>query len=259
MNLIEKDIQIAIDICNETPFKLKEEYKYKYYKIESPVPFNLVDDINIDYNIIRKNLNNEINIPLYISVGISNNSFCNNLFILNNNLDKIKNKYSEIIFIFSDSKDAHRLFIKKSKEINPSVTDLFIINDIMKDIMAVHYDKIIRKINKDSGYNNEIDYLGVSFSGGIGIFLSQINKIKIRNLILCAPGCLEGLKNVNKDQNIILGWCIQDTKVSYKTEGLRFISELKEFKNKIIILTDLGNITNDDLTHRLQDGIFDLL
>ena len=257
MNLIEKDIQLAIDICNDTPFKLNEEYKYKYYKIEPS--FNLMDDIKINYNIIRKKLDNEINIPLYISVGISNNSFCNNLFILNNNLDKIKNKYSEIIFIFSDSTESHRLFIKKNKELYPSVTNLFIINDSMKEIMSGHYDKIIRKINKEAGYDNEIDYLGVSFSGGIGIFLSQNNNIKIRNLILCAPACFEGLKKVNKYQNIILGWCIQDTKVSYKTDGLRFISELTEFKNKIIILTDLGNITDDNLTHRLQDSIFDVL
>ena len=257
INLKDSDIKIVIDICNQTPFKLNEELKYKFYNIDPS--FDLIDDIKINYSIIRKKLNNDSNIPLYFSVGLSNKSFCNNLLIKNNNLDKIKKKYSEIIFfLFNDGTEIHRLFVKKNKEMLPLITDEYIINDIMKKIIASHYNKIIKRINDELKYN-EIDFIGVSFSGGIGVFLSQMNTININTLILIAPAINEGFKKINKNQNIILGWCIQDIKVPYKTIGIKLIKELQDFNNKIIVLTDLGNETNDDVTHKIQDGIFDII
>ena len=256
INFKDDDIREIIDICNKTPFKLNDDNKYKYYHIEPS--FSLTPDINISYKIIRKKLNEKSNIPLYVSVGFSNNSFCNNLLILNNNIDKIKDKYKEIIFIkHEDGPESHRLFVKFMKDMKPD-THVYVINDVMKYEMAKHYDKIIRKINEESKYD-EIDYLGVSLSGGTGVFLSQMDTIRIRKLILMAPGIYEGFVNIPKDQTIILGWCIQDIKVPFKTDGLKLIEQLKEFNNKIIILTDLDNETNDDITHRLQNSIFDIL
>ena len=105
-----------------------------------------------------------------------------------------------------------------------------------------------------------IDVLGVSFGGGVLVFLTQIKNIKVRKLMLMAPAIFEGFKNLSTKQNIILGWCIQDTKVLYETHGKRLINDLKNFSNKTIVLTDLGkDESNEDITHRLQNGLFDII
>ena len=62
------------------------------------------------------------------------------------------------------------------------------------------------------------------------------------------PG-IQNFGNLKLKQNIIFGWCIQDNKVPFKIN----------WRNKIIILTDLGQENNDNITHRLQDNIFDIL
>jgi hypothetical protein len=263
--LPKENLNDILEICNSTPFKLDDNLKYKHLKIEPS--FKLNDEILLNYQIVRKKLNNDSNIPLIVTVGISHNSFCNNLKILNNNIHKIENKYSEIIFFLYEKKikQQHEQFLKIMKE-NKDMKkyngekQIFVINDIMKKIIATHYDKIIRKIISDASYN-EIDLLGVSFGGGVSVFLSQMKTINIRQLILVAPAILEGFKNLHLEQNIILGWCIQDNnKVPFKTDGKRLIQEIKKFNNKIILLTDLGkDEDNDDITHRLQDGIFDII
>ena len=76
-----------------------------------------------------------------------------------------------------------------------------------------------------------------------------------------APAIFEGFKNISKKQKIILGWCIQDDKVSYKLIGKNLIHELyNNFLNKTIVLTDLDNDNlHEDVTHRLQNGIFDVI
>jgi pimeloyl-ACP methyl ester carboxylesterase len=129
---------------------------------------------------------------------------------------------------------------------------------MMKKIMATHLDKIIRKTNKDSGYK-EIDLLGVSFGGGVATFISQLNSIKIKKLILFAPGITEGLTNISKKQYVILGWCIQDKKVPYDTIGKKFIKQLELYPKKLIILVDIQEESNDAITHRIQNGLFDVL
>jgi hypothetical protein len=263
--LIELDIKNIIDICNNTPYKLDDNLKYVYYKIKPN--FKLQDNIKLEYHIIKKKLNINSNIPLYVIVGLSNNSLCNNLLVLNNNIDKIKDIYSEIIFLIFDKniKNKHKEFIKineNNDEFN-NYTDKEdkhnAINDKMKSIIAKHHSKIIKNINKISNYKY-IDVLGVSFGGGVLVFLSQNKSIKVRKLILMAPAIFEGFKNLSKKQNIILGWCIQDTKILYDTHGKRLINDLKDFSNKTIILTDLGqNEPNEDITHRLQNGLFDVV
>jgi hypothetical protein len=263
-SISEDNITKIIDICNKTPYKLREELKYTHYKIEPE--FKLLDNIIIQYQVIRKKLNPKSNIPLYVTVGLSYNSFCNNLIILNNNIDKIKDKYSEIIFFVSNIKDQYKDFIntmKTNDKFEKYYSDedkTYAITDVMKEIVATHYDKIIRKMNKDLNYD-EIDVLGVSFGGGVFVSLAELNSIKIKNLILMAPGIgiFKGFEDVSLDQNIILGWCIQDNKVSYKKIGTKLIKELHRFHNKIVVLTDLGGEDNEDITHRLQDGIFDAI
>jgi len=254
----EDDINEIIKKCNETSFKLNtldNNFMYKLYKIK---PYFKLFDIEIKYKIIRKKFNNNSNIPLIVSVGVSNESLCNNLIILDSNINKINNKYSEIIFIFiEDGKNVHESYVKKYKEENSNENNLFVINDIMKKEIANHYDKIIRKINEDYNYNY-VDYLGVSFSGGVGCFLVQINN-KINNLILMAPAIYEGFTNINKNQSIILCWCIQDKIVEYEKDGKRLINEIKEFNNKIILLIDLDKETNNRTTHRLQHNLFDII
>ena len=173
---------------------------------------------------------------------------------------------SLIFFLYDEKiKDDHKQFIKimqnddKFKHYSNDLEQLYVINDVMKQILATHVDKIIRKINIDSSYN-EIDLIGISVSGGISTFLAQMKTIQIRQLILMAPGILEGLKNIPINQNIILCWCIQDTKVPYNIEGKRLINDIKSFNNKTIVLIDLGSDTlDDDITHRLQDGVFDII
>jgi hypothetical protein len=250
------------EICNSTLFKLDNDNKYKYFKIEPA--FKLSDEISLTYQIIRKNLNSDSKIPLIITVGVSYDSFCNNLKILNNNIHKIKEKYSEIIFIFYEEKikEKHKNYIKTMKEKEDikkydEEQQMYVINDLMREIIATHYDKIIRKIIDESSYTG-IDLLGVSFGGGVCLFLTQMGTINIEQLILVAPG-IQNFGNIKLEQNIILGWCIQDNKVPFKRNGKKLIQEIKKFDNKIIILTDLGQEDNDDITHRLQDNIFDIL
>jgi hypothetical protein len=264
--LINKEIKDIIDICNNTPYKLDESLEYKYYIINSK--FYLDKDFNIKYQIIRKKLNSNSKIPLYILVGISNNSLCNNLSILNNNIDKIKHKYNEIIFILYDQNikkiyEKYFEYIKNNEEFN-NYTDntekLYAVNDKIKFNIASHCYKIIKKINKNENYNN-IDLLGVSFGGGVCVFLSHYKNLKINNLILVAPAIFEGFKNISKKQKITLGWCIQDEKVSYKLIGKKLIYELyTNFLNKTVVLTDLDNDNlNEDITHRLQNQLFDVI
>jgi hypothetical protein len=172
--------------------------------------------------------------------------------------------FCEIIFFINDLKQQHIEFtnlMKNDKDLQnySSEEQIYLINDKMKKILASHYDKIIRKIIQDSKYD-QIDLLGVSFGGGVFTFLAQMETIKIRQLILQAPAIFEGFRNVPISQKIILSWCIQDTKVPYKKDGKRLMKELDNFESKIIILTDLNdNNLDDDVTHRLQNGIFDVL
>jgi len=263
--LVELDIKNIIDICNNTPYKLDHELKYSYYKIKPT--FKLQDNIKLEYFIIRKKLNNNSNIPLYVIVGLSNNSLCNNLLVLNNNIDKIKDIYSEIIFLIFDKniKNKHTDFIKlyenndDFKKYDNKEDKHNAINDKLKSIIAQHCSKFIKNINKASNYKY-IDVLGVSFGGGVLVFLTQIKNIKVRKLILMAPAIFEGFNKLLTKQNIILGWCIQDTKVLYETHGKRLINDLKKFSNKTIVLTDLGkDESNEDITHRLQNVLFDII
>ena len=250
------------DICEKTPYKLLNDLGFEHFNIEQN--FVLLENIHIKYNFIRKKLNSKSKIPLFITVGISYNSFCNNLSVINNNIDKIQELYCEIIFFINDLKQQHIEFtnlMKNDKDLQnySSEEQIYLINDKMKKILASHYDKIIRKIIQDSKYD-QIDLLGVSFGGGVFTFLAQMETIKIRQLILQAPAIFEGFRNVPISQKIILSWCIQDTKVPYKKDGKRLMKELDNFESKIIILTDLNdNNLDDDVTHRLQNGIFDVL
>lgn len=120
------------------------------------------------YQIICKKLNSDSKILLIIIVGVSYDSFCNNLKILNNNIHKIKKKYSEIIFFLYEEKikEKHKKYINTMKEKEEmkkysEEQQMYVINDLMREIIASHYDKIIRRIIDESSYTG-IDLLGVS-------------------------------------------------------------------------------------------------
>ena len=53
---------------------------------------------------------------------------------------------------------------------------MYVINDLMREIIASHYDKIIRKIIDELSYTG-IDLLEVSFGGWVSVFLTQIGTI----------------------------------------------------------------------------------
>jgi hypothetical protein len=285
LSLVKKiNLDEIIRICDETPYKFIENSGYQHFKICNLFKFFEDNDL-INYQFIRKKLKNKLKIPLYIIVGISNNSFANNLKILNNNIDKIEEKYSEVFLFLYDEVNLKRLEKKYLQEFseNKEFTIYddeklkeFAIKDKFKKKIAEHLKIIIDYLNNFLNYNSipnrimrnyinneHFDLIGVSVSGGIAVFLSQLSfeSSKLNNLILMAPGIFEGFKGISIDQKIILGWCIQDSKkVPYKTEGKKLIKELLKFKEKILILTDLGRTEpNDDITHRLQDGIFDYL
>ena len=103
---------------------------------------------------------------------------------------------------------------------------MYLINDLMREIIASHYDKIIRKIMDESSYTG-IDLLGVSFGGGVSVFLTQMGTINVEQLILMAPG-IQNFGNIKLKQNIILGWCIQDNKLPFKINGKKLIEEIKK-------------------------------
>jgi hypothetical protein len=248
---------------------LISEYNWVYYNNFIKLD-NILKEI-IDNTIIyyRLKLSNEKKIPLYIMVGVSNTSFLNNLKIIENNIDKIKEFYSEIIFFnFNDEIETfYQKTINKKESVNINFSNIkdedwnknnFLVNDYIKKLLASHYNEIINLINVTNQYQ-QFDIIGVSFGGGVTKFISQINS-NIRNLILMAPGIFEGLKNIPKNINIILGWCIQDTKIPYNDIGLKLIKELEDnFQNYKIVLTDLDNSTNTLITHRLQNEIFEVL
>jgi len=257
--IITSNIKDVIDKCNTTPYSMTNTDKYFNYRIEPSFPL-LDTGLTYQYYLLKRELNPSKSIPLVISVGISTNSLCNNLVILNNNIDKIKDKYSEIIFIYSDGKKIEKEFKEILKSKNDSLT-IFEMGDIMKKEMASHYDKIIRSIMIEKSYE-QIDYLGVSFSGGIGIFLKQL-VLPIRQLILVAPAITEGFKNIlgEETSKIILVWSKQDKKVPFDPTGLEFEEELTSYSNKEIVFIDTKYDETDklidDKTHRLQDELFD--
>ena len=258
LNIIQnKNLNEIIELCNLTPYKL-DDYDYEHFKICTPFFFILDESIVLYYQFIRKKLNGQNNNVLYVMVGISNNSFANNLKILNNNIKKIENKYSEIIFFLYDEKIL-KIFQKNILQ-KMNTTNEWIINDMIKEIIAQHYKIIIDYLNNYFKYDS-FDLIGVSFSGGVAVYLSKLELKQLKNLILMAPAIFEGFKEIPIEQKIILGWCIQDAnKVPYETCGKKLIKELSKFKEKVLILTDLGRPEpNDDITHRLQDSIFDYL
>lgn len=215
---------------------------YEYYNVKTEyIAFN---NIIINYQFIKRILNKELKIPLYIIVGISKKSFLINLIIIDKNIEKIKNKYSEIIFFICDEN------IKKKFGI-----ENYTINDTIQKKIASHYNDIIQKINNEY---KQFDLIGVSFGGGVSVYISQIN-YNIRNLILMCPGINEGLINIPKHINILLGWCKQDTKIPLDDIGIKLITELKNFNNKYIIIIDLYMEKNTDITNRLQYSIFDVM
>jgi hypothetical protein len=226
--------------------------EYTYYSIIDP-KFTINDNLDIKYSIISKNLNSDAKIPLYVMVGLSNNSIFNNLQIIERNLEKIKDKYNKLIFFIIEDTNIQKKYIGEETD-EQKVWEL---TDNLKQIIATHYNNIIRKINNKFNYD-KIDLIGVSFSGGIAVFISSLqNNLQIRNLILVAPAIKKGLSIIPNDQHIILGWCYQDTKVPYETIGKQFIEEvLKKADTNEIVLTDLKkeNVTDNE-THRLQDDL----
>ena len=265
--LVEENISNLIDKCLETPYHISVETTYKNYKIEPA--FSLGETgLLYKYNMLRIKLNGDNNIPLIVSVGISTNSLCNNLLVINYNLDKIIDKYSEIIFIYSEGKKIEKEFKRILGEMNKDLS-VFEMGDMMKKEMASHYGKIIRNILSISDYK-EFDYLGVSFSGGIGIFLMKLG-LPLRRIILVAPAITEEFINLKREgflednkTKIILGWSTQDKKVPYDPVGLRLISQLEKFyENKEIITVETiipeDDKYFDDKTHRLQGEILERL
>ena len=239
--MVKDDINLQIDTDN-------------LYIIEPKFP--ITNDIDIQYKILKYELNPKAKNILFIIVGLSLDSFTNNLSILNKNIDKIKDKYKYIYFFQFNAKNIVKEYIKYINQHEPN-KDESIINNMIQHIMAKHIDKIIRQINKKDKLN--IDLLGVSFGGGIASIISKLCKIK--KLILVAPGITEGLKNVPKNQDIILSWCIQDNKLPYTTYGIKLINQIIKYPNKTILLTDIqaNEELTDDVTHRLQTGLFDIL
>lgn len=220
----------------------------------------LYKNISIDYKYLVIKLNSESLVSLYIIVGLSDKSFTNNYNILNENIDKIKDKYNMIIFFRMDASDIQKEYINQIKLQNPNLSD-YTINGMLQNKMAIHINKIIFNINRKLPIN-EIDLLGVSFGGGICIMISRLNDIKIRKLILVAPGIAEGLCGIPNTQYVILNWCIQDKKIDFNTIGIKCINDLKPHNNNLILLTDLqqpGVEVTDEMTHRLQPGLFYIL
>jgi hypothetical protein len=267
------------NIYNNLSVEKLKDLELKVYKVTNK--FTLLSDIIIKYKLIRIPLNSESDIPLIVMVGLSKTSVCNNLSIIIKNINKINNKYKEIILFSLDfnskpesyDKDILNEYKIKYKEINIEPKSDYEIYDELKKTMAIHYCKIIKKICQND-YYNIIDIIGVSFGGSIAIFISSSNELNIRQLILMAPG-VSNLNNItNKNQNIILGWCIDDIKVPYLENGKKCIQELedKKYSNYKIILNKLNqsrleildankHIKNifELLTHSLQDDIFDIL
>jgi hypothetical protein len=86
----EADIKEIIEICNKTNYPLNNNINYKYYIIEPPL--QLTKEILFPYKLIKTKLNPKSKIPLYVIFGLSLDSFSNNLKIINNNIEKIKDK-----------------------------------------------------------------------------------------------------------------------------------------------------------------------
>jgi len=218
--------------------------------------FNITNGNNIQYKILKISLNPQAKKILIIIVGLSLNSFTINFNTLKKNLNKIKDKYKEIFFFQTDAKENLKKYIKFIQE--KENKEELLINDMMQQIMAKHIDKIIRQLNKK--IKADIDVMGVSFGGGIASILSTI--LKIKKLILVAPGITQGISIIPKKQEIILSWCIQDNKLPFNTYGIKSINQLSHHNNKTILLSDLileKDKLTDDITHKLQDCIFDII
>jgi len=268
------------NIYNNLSVEKLNSLELKVYRVINN--FTVLSDIIIKYKLIRLPLNSKSDIPLIVMVGLSKTSVCNNLSIIIKNINKIYNKYKEIILFSLDfdsqpesyDKDILNEYKTKYKEINKeSNLSEYEIYDELKKTMAIHYCKIIKKICHND-YYNIIDIIGVSFGGSIAIFISSSNELNIRQLILMAPGVSNFNNITNKNQNIILGWCIDDIKVPYLENGKKCIQELedKKYSDYKIILNKLNqsrleileknrDIKNifELLTHSLQDDIFDIL
>jgi hypothetical protein len=268
INIIEDAIiSTAIDVCNGTNFK-NDNKDFLKFKIDAN--FILIKDLSISYSIIRKKLSSNSIIPLFVTVGLSIDSVCNNLSIITKNINKIKNIYSEIIIFIINTTDIKNKYINKYKEKKikeEKEEDEIDILEMMKSSIVNHLNKIIRKIILDNNYES-IDLLGVSFGGGVCVLLSQLKdklKLNINNLILVCPSIKEGLINIPLTQKVILGWCLQDKTVSYNEIGKKYINQLNNHI-KIISLTDLDSEEKDKTIenmeyfyHRIQNNIFDIL
>jgi len=269
------------DIINKF-IELDIKFHKDEYKLYFTEDFETKCKIRYRFRIIEKNLNSDSNIPLYIIFGLSNTSICNNFKIIINNIDKIKKKYNKIIIIILSSIDTSlknlydnyiQFYQYQTEEIQNymniknlvDVKKLYIISDMFKNEISYSYYKVIENINKLNNYI-KYDLMGVSFGGGIAVFISQISLIELDKLFLISPGITEGLKNINKNQKIILLWCIQDTKIPYKPIGIKLENELYDLslKNKFIsidltIKNPLIDIENELNVHCLHDEIFDYL
>jgi hypothetical protein len=143
----------------------------------------------------------------------------------------------------------------------------FTFTDKFQKIISKHFINIIRFINKNIFNDRIIDLLGVSFSRGVCIFISQ--EIKVRKLNLMCPAIYfdknlkeyKGLLHCPTNQYICLTWCCQDTKISYTEIGDKLIKQLEEnFEEFISIKIDtLYDEKDHDNTHRLHNIVFNLI
>jgi hypothetical protein len=214
----------------------------------------------VSYFLLRKPLNPLKYHPLFVIPGMNASSFCNNVQVINENLQKFKDRYREVIvFNLQQIKNAGFNFTKLDKFIDTPKKFVF---DQMKIEISTHLDKIIRIIMFQNGYSS-FDLMGISDGGGIATILAQYQDIPINQLILMSPILGEKFETFMYHDNfpnmkILLGWVKQDPKNSFEENLPFYQNALQNHPNYEIIEIDMETV-NEELTHRLHPNLIDVL